>query len=69
MQHQKILRLKDVIERTGLARSTIYLYISRGQFPRPVNIGHRAVGWLEAEVEQWLASKIAGRASTGAESL
>ena len=54
-----ILRLPAVKARTGLARSTIYLYVSQGAFPRPVKLGVRAVGWLDAEVESWLQSRIA----------
>ena len=47
-----ILRLPDVKKSTGLSRSTIYLRISQGTFPKPVSLGGRAVGWLEAEVQQ-----------------
>ncbi len=43
-----ILRLPTVKTRTGLSRSTIYLRIAQGTFPKPVNLGGRAVGWLEA---------------------
>lgn len=53
-----ILRRKQVEARTGLSRSTIYLRISEGTFPKPVNLGARAVGWLEAEIDGWLASRV-----------
>lgn len=53
-----ILRLPAVKARTGLSRSTIYLRVSEGSFPRPISLGARAVGWLEAEIEGWLASLI-----------
>jgi prophage regulatory protein len=53
-----ILRLPVVKARTGLSRSTIYLRVSEGSFPRPVSLGARAVGWLESEVETWLSSVI-----------
>ncbi|RCI71322.1 AlpA family phage regulatory protein [Pseudomonas aeruginosa] len=43
----KILRLKTVIDCTGLARSTIYKYVAEGSFPRPVSLGDRSVGWLD----------------------
>ena len=56
---QAILRLPTVRQRCGLSRSTIYLRISRGTFPKPVNLGARAVGWIEAEIEEWLAQQIA----------
>ena len=53
-----ILRLPAVKTSTGLSRSTIYLRIAEGRFPRPVSLGGRAVGWLDAEVQQWLAEQI-----------
>ena len=53
-----ILRLPAVKARTGLSRSTLYLRMSFGLFPKPVNLGGRAVGWLEAEVDAWLESQI-----------
>jgi prophage regulatory protein len=49
-----ILRLPDVKRSTGLSRSTIYLRMSQGIFPKPVNLGGRAVGWLEDEIQEWL---------------
>ena len=57
----RILRLPAVITRTGLARATIYAHISQGSFPAPIKLGLRASGWVEAEVEGWVASRIAAR--------
>ena len=54
----KILRLPEVMARTGLSRSTIYLRISQGTFPKPVNLGTRAVGWIEEEIQEWLQQQI-----------
>lgn len=56
---QKILRLRDVVERTGLSRSSIYLKASQGQFPSPfkLGVGARASGWLEAQVDDWIAEQ------------
>lgn len=53
-----ILRLPTVIARTGLSRSTIYLRVSEGTFPKPVSLGGRAVGWIESEIQQWLEHRI-----------
>jgi prophage regulatory protein len=50
----RILRLKTVLDRTGLSRSTLYRKIERGTFPRQVRISERCVGWREAEIERWL---------------
>ena len=56
-----ILRLPAVLARTGLARATIYAQISQGSFPAPIKLGPRASGWVEAEVEGWVAARIAAR--------
>ncbi len=53
-----VLRLPHVKGRTGLSRSTIYLRVAEGSFPKPVSIGSRAVGWLESEIESWLSSRV-----------
>lgn len=53
-----ILRLPAVRARTGLSRSTIYLRVSEGTFPKSINLGARAVGWLESEIDNWLSQKI-----------
>jgi prophage regulatory protein len=54
----RILRLPEVMTRTGLSRSTIYLRISQGNFPKPVSLGARAVGWIEVEIQEWLQRQI-----------
>jgi len=51
---KKILRLKEVKTRTGLGRSTIYLRIAQGSFPRSIALGERAVGWLESDLDEWI---------------
>lgn len=53
-----ILRLPQVKARTGLSRSAIYQKVTQGIFPKPVSLGARAVGWLEAEIEDWLAQQV-----------
>lgn len=52
------LRLPQVKQRTGLSRSSIYAKISRGEFPSPVNLGARAVGWLESELDEWISDRV-----------
>jgi prophage regulatory protein len=52
------LRRKQVETRTGLSRSTIYQYIKDGDFPKPVPLGPRAVGWLESDVSDWIAARV-----------
>ena len=55
----RFLRLPEVLERTGLSRSTIYVRLAARTFPRPVALGERAVGWIEAEVDEWVRERIA----------
>ena len=50
----RVLRLRDVGARTGQATSTIYAAMASGKFPRPIPLGDRAVGWLEAEIDSWI---------------
>ena len=56
-----ILRRKKVEKRVGLSRSTIYLKIQEGSFPKPINLGPRAVGWIENEIDNWLMDRIESR--------
>ena len=52
-----ILRRKQVEQKTGLARSTIYDRMKAGVFPKPIQLGNsRVVGWIESEVDEWLSS-------------
>jgi len=57
----RILRRKDVENRTGLSRSSIYLRMQRGTFPSQIKLGTRAVGWLEQEIEAWLEARVSER--------
>lgn len=56
-----ILRLPQLKASTGLSRSSIYKYIQDGVFPRPISLGPRSVGWLDHEIEAWIANKAASR--------
>lgn len=57
----KVLRLPEVKSLTGLSRSTIYLRISNDDFPKPISLGGRSVGWLEADIQAWIAEKLLQR--------
>lgn len=57
-----ILRLPQVKEKTGLrSTSGVYQAMDEKGFPRPIPLGDKAVGWVEAEVERWLAERVAMR--------
>lgn len=60
-QTAAILRRKTVEGLTGYSRSTIYLRIAQGLFPKPVSLGARAVGWPATEVAALNAARIAGK--------
>jgi prophage regulatory protein len=55
---ERILRLKSVLERTGLSRSTVYRKVQSRTFPKPLKISERCIGWRESDVESWLRSLV-----------
>ena len=57
---KKIYRLPEVMSLTGLSRSSIYLRISVQEFPKPIKIGRRAVGWSEDSLIAWQANVLGG---------
>ncbi|NWB51088.1 AlpA family transcriptional regulator [Pseudomonas gingeri] len=63
-QSLRVLRLRDVIQRVGLSRSTIYDRINPKSsrydesFPKPIKIGASAIGWIESSISEWIESKI-----------
>ncbi|MGY8563311.1 AlpA family transcriptional regulator [Paracidovorax citrulli] len=57
---RRLLRLKQVLDRTGLPKSTIYSRISAGTFPKQVPVG-ASVRWLESEVEEWIQLQVDAR--------
>jgi prophage regulatory protein len=59
-----LLRLPDVMRRTGHARSTVYLMVERGLLPKAVKISERASAWPESEIEAINAARIAGKPET-----
>ncbi len=57
----KILRLKQVVEITGTSKTTIYRWLNANQFPKPINLSSSSVGWLEADINDWIQSKVEAR--------
>ena len=51
----KIIRLKTVLARTGLSRSTIYRKIAEGTFPAQLKISTNGTGWHESDINRWIA--------------
>lgn len=56
-----ILRRKDVEKATGLPRSSIYELMDRNEFPRPIKLSSKSVGWIESEIQSWINAKIIER--------
>jgi prophage regulatory protein len=59
--HDRLVRLPEVLGRTGLSRSSLYRMMAAGEFPRAAPLGRRGVGWPESEVSAWIASRMAAR--------
>lgn len=57
----KILRMRTVLERTGLSRSTVYRKVQDGTFPPKVKISEHCCGWRESEINRWMADPVAFR--------
>lgn len=64
-QQVRLIRLREVLAKTGLSRSAVYAAVKAGTFTAPIPIlpGGRSTAWVEAEVDAWLRGRIAaGRA-------
>ena len=60
---RRLLRLKQVKQAVGLGTTAIYEQIKKGEFPRPVHIGTRAVAWVSDDIEKWIEERIAASKS------
>jgi prophage regulatory protein len=63
---ERLLRLRDVKEKTGLGSSTIYRRIADGTFPVPRSLGPNTVRWLQSEIDAWIRSLPSSRGGTAA---
>ena len=57
----RLIKLKEVIEKTSLGRSTIYEFMTKGTFPKQVSLGAKSVAWIESEVDDWIMERIGQR--------
>ena len=55
---QKLLRLPQVKQTTGLYKSTIYARITEGTFPKQIPLGPRLVVWVESDIQNWIAEQV-----------
>ena len=61
---EKIIRLKTVLARTGLSRTTVYRKIAEGTFPHQMKIGIHGVGWHESAINRWIADPVGYRSDS-----
>jgi prophage regulatory protein len=64
-QADRIIRLKTVLDRTGLSRSPLYRKITEGTFPPQLKISVHGAGWYESSVNQWIANPTDWREGIG----
>lgn len=64
---ERIIRLKTVLDRTGLSRSTIYRKIAEGTFPSQVKISVHGAGWHESAINRWISDPVGYREEEPAE--
>jgi len=57
----RLIRLKEVMRLTGLARSTVYKVMKEGGFPASVALRGKAVAWVESEVQEWILARLRER--------
>ena len=55
---RRFLRLPEVKHQVGIGRTAIYQKIKSGEFPAPISLGPRAVGWTSDSIENWIESRI-----------
>lgn len=60
----RLLRRAEVLARVGMAKSSLYLRISGGKFPKPVHLGS-SVRWVESEIESWIQDQMEQRDQGG----
>ncbi|MEI2386168.1 AlpA family transcriptional regulator [Breoghania sp. JC706] len=63
-QPDRIIRMKTVLARTGLSRSTIYRKIAEGTFPAKLRISTNGAGWHESDINRWIENPVAWRKKT-----
>ncbi|CCW31793.1 Prophage CP4-57 regulatory protein [Xenorhabdus nematophila F1] len=57
---ENLIRLPEVQRRTGYSKAWIYKLISDGEFPKQIKLGSRSIAFIESEIDNWIAQRIAG---------
>lgn len=61
VQNLRLIRRKEVQIKIGMGASSIYAEMAKGRFPKPVSLSEKRVAWIESEVDEWIAERIASR--------
>ena len=59
LNQTRLIRRKEVQDKTGLGASSIYSLMAKGQFPKALNLSERRVAWLESDIDLWVSERIA----------
>jgi len=65
-ENNRLIRRKEVQDRTGLGASSIYAMMKIGKFPKCLNLSERRVAWLESDIDSWIAERVAEHQATNA---
>ena len=66
IENQRLIRRKEVQDKTGLGASSIYAMMKQGNFPQCLNLSERRVAWVESDIDQWIAERVANHRATNA---
>jgi len=54
---RNLLRIQDVMKKTGIAKSTIWLWVKENKLPKPIKLSPRITVWDENEIDKWIELK------------
>lgn len=66
IENNRLIRRKEVQEKTGLGASSIYAMMKSGEFPQCLNLSERRVAWIESDIDKWIAERVASHRATNA---
>lgn len=53
-----LLRINDVVKKTSIGKSTIWVWVKDGKFPKPIKLSERISAWKESDIDEWVKGKI-----------
>lgn len=61
VENNRLIRRKEVQDKTGFGASSIYAEMAKGKFPKSIQISERRVAWIESEIDAWISERIESR--------